>query len=123
LRARLEAKRVAVDKMTEQRTMMQKRLKEIYMRNQRKNPSQRHREENYFDSPSSNIGFNTKSTTSSAISNFFGESSNISSPANNRFQIDSFGSSPSVSSFKIFNDETRGGKRERSQNDRTPFYA
>jgi hypothetical protein len=125
MKMRLGAKQALIKKATQQRTLMQSRLKEVFMRSQ-KNPSQNYRNANGFISTSIS-GKSISNASSSATSGFFDKNSHRSTQSSRKFQADFFGSSSStMSSLKGTNKDKNSlfdsTSNQRSQSTRTPFY-
>lgn len=131
-------KKAQLDKMIQQRRLMQARLKDIYMRNQRKKVSQKYREQPpSFDSPASSSGVSSGSKDSTT---FFGTSKNSNSKAKAHplalYSTNFFSGEPtdkendagsamfgSTSSKKSQQQQRRQSTNERSQANRSPFFA
>lgn len=130
-------KKAQLDKMIQQRRLMQARLKDIYMRNQRKKVSQKYREQPpSFDSPASSSGV----SSGSKDSNGFSFSKNSNSKAKSHplalYSTNFFSGEPtdkesntgsamfgSTSSKKSQHQQRRQSTNERSQANRSPFFA
>lgn len=121
-------KKIQLDKMIQQRRLMQTRLKEIYARNQKNKVSQKFCEEP-FESPGSSSGVSggSKSSffgTTSKDSNQKGNGPSLGLYSTNFFNDDRsdkgmFGSTSSKKSQQ----QRRLSNNERSQNHRIPFFA
>lgn len=130
----LEKKKSQLKKMIEHRRAMQNRLKEIYIKNQKKRNSQKHHQQP-FNSASSSSGI----SNSSKASSFFGSSKNSNQKSkipplalySTSFFGESLSDKGSNAGSAIFGSTSsrksephrRMSLNERSQANRTPFFA